>query len=66
MDRFDSVGIIQNTPDFDKDELEKFFQGVASLRAKGKWDKNDIVGLYFQLLPEFAHKETGKYLDERM
>ena len=66
MDRFDGVGIIQNPPDFDEDELEKFFQGIASLRAKGKWDKNDIVRLYFQLLPEFAHKETGKYLDERM
>jgi NAD dependent epimerase/dehydratase family enzyme len=26
----------------------------------------DIVDLYFALLPEFAHKETGKYLDQRM
>lgn len=66
MDRFDGVGIIQNTPNFDKHGLEKFLKGFERLRAKGKWDKNDIVHLYFQLLPEFAHKETGKYLDERM
>tara|TARA_B100000767_G_C19722099_1_gene517749 strand:+ start:83 stop:1270 length:1188 start_codon:yes stop_codon:yes gene_type:complete len=66
MDKFDGIGIIQNPPDFDEHKLEIFSQGIESLRAKGKWDKNDIVRLYFQLLPEFAHKETGKYLDQRM
>ncbi len=29
-------------------------------------EADDIVKLYFELLPDFAHKETGKYLDERM
>jgi hypothetical protein len=39
---------------------------VVGLRNKGIWTKEDILELYFNLLPEFAHKETGKYLDQRM
>ena len=40
--------------------------GIEALRAKIAWNKDDILKLYFGLLPEFVHKETGKYLDGRM
>ena len=66
MDRFDTVGVIRNQPDFDEVKLDEFIAGIDALRAKATWTKNDIVKLYFGLLPEFAHKETGKYLDQRM
>jgi FlaA1/EpsC-like NDP-sugar epimerase len=66
MERFDTVGIIQNQPDFDEAKLDKFMNGIETLRIKGTWTKDDIVKLYFGLLPEFVHKETGKYLDQRM
>ena len=66
MDRFDTVGVIRNQPDFDEVKLDKFMDGIEALRAKATWTKDDIVKLYFDLLPEFAHKETGKYLDQRM
>ena len=66
MERFETVGIIKNQPDFDEDKLDDFMDGIEALREKGTWTKDDIVELYFGLLPEFAHKETGKYLDQRM
>jgi len=66
MEQFDSVGIIRNQPDFDDTKLDSFIHGIEALRAKKAWTKSDIVKLYFDLLPEFAHKETGKYLDQRM
>jgi len=66
MDRFDSVGVIRNQPNFDEAKLDDFMDGIETLREKGTWTKDDIVKLYFGLLPEFAHKETGKYLDQRM
>ena len=47
-------------------KLDDFIDGIEALREKGNWSKDDIVKLYFGLLPEFAHKETGKYLDQRM
>ena len=66
MQRFDTVGVIRNQADFDEGDLDDFMDGIESLRAKGTWTKDDIVELYFGLLPEFTHKETGKYLDQRM
>ena len=66
MERFETVGVIKNKPDFDEAKLDDFMDGIEALREKGTWSKDDIVKLYFGLLPEFAHKETGKYLDQRM
>jgi FlaA1/EpsC-like NDP-sugar epimerase len=66
MERFETVGVIKNQPDFDETKLDDFIDGIEALRNKGTWTKDDIVKLYFGLLPEFAHKETGKYLDQRM
>jgi len=66
MERFETVGVIKNQPDFDESKLDDFMNGIEALRKKGTWVKDDIVKLYFGLLPEFAHKETGKYLDQRM
>ncbi|MDC3200250.1 UDP-N-acetylglucosamine 4,6-dehydratase [Porticoccaceae bacterium] len=66
MESFGAVGVIKNQPDFDEAKLDDFIDGIEALRNKGTWTKDDIVKLYFGLLPEFAHKETGKYLDQRM
>ena len=66
MERFETVGVIKNKPDFDEAKLDDFMNGIEALRKKRTWTKDDIVRLYFGLLPEFAHKETGKYLDQRM
>ena len=66
MERFETVGVIKNQPDFNEAKLDGFMHGIEALREKGTWVKDDIVKLYFGLLPEFAHKETGKYLDQRM
>jgi FlaA1/EpsC-like NDP-sugar epimerase len=66
MEQFETVGIIKNQPRFDEVKLDDFMNGIEALREKGNWTKDDIVKLYFGILPEFAHKETGKYLDQRM
>ena len=66
MDRFESLGVIRNQPEFDENLLNEFSEGVDKLRAQPAWDKSDIVELFFKLLPDFAHQETGKYLDQRM
>lgn len=66
MDRFETIGVIRNSPDFDEDTLEFFINGIEELRNSGSWRKKDITDLFFSVLPEFSHKETGKYLDQRM
>ena len=66
MERFHTVGVISNKAEFDNTKLDDFMHGINALREEGTWDKDDIVKLYFSLLPEFLHKETGKYLDQKM
>ena len=66
MSRFDGIGVIKSKLDYDKDKLNLFKEGIENLRARGSWSKDEIIQLYNELLPEFEHKETGKYLDQRM
>lgn len=66
IESFETIGVIKNQPDFDEANLDQFMKGMEDLRRKGSWTKNDIISLYFAILPEFAHKETGKYLDDKM
>ena len=66
MSRFDAIGVIRNKPNFDENKLNTFEEKINNLLNIRKWNKEEIVELFFELLPEFAHKETGKYLDQKM
>lgn len=39
---------------------------MSQMKLICEWDKEEIVKLFFTMLPDFAHKETGKYLDSKM
>ena len=66
LNRFETIGVIRNQPDFDDAKLDAFSDGIEALRKKSSWSKDDIIKLYFGLLPEFVHKEVGKNLDHKM
>ena len=66
MNRFETIGIILNKPDFDSDKLDHFLAEIGRIRSAPTWGKPEIVALFNEMLPEFKHKETGKYLDSRM
>jgi len=36
------------------------------MRNKGSWGKKEIVDLFNQMIPNFNHRDTGKYLDAKM
>ena len=60
------MGIIKNDAVFNTDLLSEFEDTIRSMQASLAWDKKDIIELFFKMIPDFAHKETGKYLDEKM
>jgi FlaA1/EpsC-like NDP-sugar epimerase len=66
MERFKSIGIIKNEAIYDEQRLEYFDTTVHKLRAKGKWTRSELINLFNVTIPEFNHKETGKFLDGRM
>lgn len=65
-DRFRSVGVIKTPPDYDDAPLDGFLAEIGTLWRSDRWEKAAIVDLFNRTLPEFAHKETGRYLDARM
>ena len=60
------IGIIKNQPNYDPTTLDMFEENIKALRKKGNWNKEDLIKLFFEVVPEFHHKDTGKYLDQRM
>ena len=66
LERFKSIGVIRNQSEFNENLLNEFENGIERLRRNGSWTKKDIIKLYFDILPDFSHMETGKYLDEKM
>jgi FlaA1/EpsC-like NDP-sugar epimerase len=66
MNRFDSIGVIKNQPTYDASILNHFESEIRTMRARGSWTRTDLIALFNATIPEFAHKETGKFLDGKM
>ena len=66
MGRFQNLGVIKNEANFSSDMLDNFLEVIHELRAQTVWEKAPIVDLFNEMIPDFDHKETGKYLDGRM
>lgn len=66
MNRFQNLGIIKNEPLFDEAKLSSFTQRIEAMKNAEFWHKDDIVHLFHEMITNFGHKETGKYLDGKM
>ncbi len=66
MNQFKNIGVIKNEAIFSSNMLDNFLEVIYDLRAQKIWEKSQIVDLFNEMLPDFDHKETGKYLDGRM
>ena len=66
MNRFENLGIIKNNLGFEDNKLDFFTNKIAQYKHNLSWTKNDIVSLFHEMIPNFGHKETGKYLDSKM
>ncbi|ELK2037070.1 UDP-N-acetylglucosamine 4,6-dehydratase [Vibrio vulnificus] len=66
MARFENLGIIKNEPLYQPELLSLFEEQIAQMKDQQAWSKEQIVALFFTMIPDFGHKETGKYLDSKM
>ena len=66
MNRFKNIGVIKNEAIFSSNMLDNFLEVIYDLRAQKNWEKSPLVDLFNEMIPDFDHKETGKYLDGRM
>jgi FlaA1/EpsC-like NDP-sugar epimerase len=66
MDRFKNLGVIKNEALYDQELLNIFEENIGKMKHKKSWSKEQIVKLFFKMIPDFGHKDTGKYLDSKM
>ena len=66
MERFVNLGVIKNESNSEDDKLNHFATSIDKMKEQGKWSKEEIVDLFHTMIPDFGHKETGKYLDAKM
>jgi len=66
MERFSNLGVIKNEVNFDENLLNNFETTIKAFKNNLYWEKDDIVKEFFTMIPDFGHKETGKYLDGKM
>lgn len=66
MEKFVNLGVIKNEPLYQEALLTLFENKIASFKQEKSWSKQEIVDLFHTMIPDFGHKETGKYLDSKM
>ncbi len=66
MERFSSLGVIEDYSIRPEAELKEFFSKMTALFERKDFEKKDVVDLLKEFIPNFEHEEKGKNLDSKM
>lgn len=66
LERFNNLGIIKNEYQESGQMLTVFTEKISGFQKNFRWTKSEIVDLFNFMIPDFNHKEKGKYLDGKM
>ena len=66
LTKFQNLGIIKNNLNIEREKIENFESRILEMKKSLVWNKDEIVDLFKKMIPNFGHKETGKYLDSKM
>lgn len=66
LDKFQNLGIIKNDAVYNDKLIKHFTNSIHSMKQKGLWTKQQLVNLFFEMIPDFGYVEKGKYLDSKM
>ena len=66
MDRFNALGVIEQTTRHNIDEVNTFFANLESIFTKEDFTKAQVVEAIKRFIPNFEHEEKGKNLDQKM
>ena len=66
MRRFSALGVVEQTPRHNIDEIEDFFTKLQTIFSKTNFTKAQIIEAIKEFIPNFEHEEKGKNLDQKM
>ena len=53
-------------PNYDPTLLAFFEESISDMKVRLSWNKEQIVDIFFKMIPGFSFHEKGKYLDGKM
>jgi hypothetical protein len=66
LGRFREIGVVRWPAPGSSEDLDHFLARVRALAAGGRWERADLLDALQELVPEFEHREAGRFLDNRM
>jgi FlaA1/EpsC-like NDP-sugar epimerase len=66
MKKFNNLGVIKNDADYNQEKLDLFCKEINLIKKSKVWERDLFVALFHKMIPNFEHKETGKFLDQKM
>jgi len=66
LDSFSNIGIIKSDLEFDINKLNYFLEKIEKIKTQKFWVKQEIITLFNEMISNFNHVETNKYLDSKM
>ena len=66
MQRFSSLGVVEQTARHSMEEVDTFFTQLESIFAREDFTKAEVVEAIKGFIPNFMHEEKGKNLDSKM
>ena len=66
MQRFQSLGVVEQTTRHDMDEVNTFFAKLEAIFQREDFTKAQVVEAIKDFIPNFEHEEKGKNLDQKM
>ncbi len=66
MQRFQALGVVEQTSRHDMNEVNVFFDKLEGIFQKEDFTKAQVVDAIKTFIPNFAHEEKGKNLDQKM
>ena len=66
MQRFQALGVVEQTTRHEIDEVNKFFEKLEAIFADEAFTKAQVVEAIKDFIPNFEHEEKGKNLDQKM
>ena len=66
MERFGSLGVIEEVKKRPLEEIDSFFVELESIFSSPSFTKEEVVEAIQRFIPNFEHEEKGKNLDQKI
>ena len=66
LEKFSGIGIIKNQPEYDVGKIKFFNTEIQNMKNKKQWTRDELVDLFFKMIPNFDYIQKSKFLDSKM